>query len=199
MPQWTPDPTFYPSPKMAMEAPPETLAYLAMLDPTRQRPDAMAVVDVNPSSKGYGHLVGQVDMPNAGDELHHFGWNACSSCLCPYAPHPHMERRYLVVPGLRSSRIHIIDTKPDPRQPKIVKVIEPETVFARTGYSRAHTVPLRAGRNLHERLGLSERGGPWGRFRAGCGERLTSGDAGKWIAGLSTSPTTSGGTWVMTP
>jgi methanethiol oxidase len=139
MPQWTPDPTFYPSPKMAMEAPPETLAYLAMLDPTRQRPDAMAVVDVNPSSKGYGHLVGQVDMPNAGDELHHFGWNACSSCLCPYAPHPHMERRYLVVPGLRSSRIHIIDTKPDPRQPKIVKVIEPETVFARTGYSRGHT------------------------------------------------------------
>src|ERR1051325_1090564 len=50
-----------------------------------------------------------------------------------------MERRCLVVPGLRSSRLHIIDTKPDPRQLKIVKVIEPETVFARTGYSRAHT------------------------------------------------------------
>jgi selenium-binding protein 1 len=47
-------------------------------------------------------------MPNAGDELHHFGWNACSSCLCPNAPHPHVERRYLVVPGLRSSRIHIL-------------------------------------------------------------------------------------------
>ena len=31
-------------------------------------------------------------MPHAGDELHHFGWNACSSCLCPYAPHPHMDR-----------------------------------------------------------------------------------------------------------
>ena len=54
-------------------------------------------------------------MPNAGDELHHFGWNACSSCLCPNAPHPHVERRYLVVPGLRSSRIHILDTKPDPQ------------------------------------------------------------------------------------
>jgi len=37
-------------------------------------------------------------MPTAGDELHHFGWNACSSCLCPNAPHPHVERRYLVVP-----------------------------------------------------------------------------------------------------
>jgi transposase len=30
-------------------------------------------------------------MPNAGDELHHFGWNACSSCLCPNAPHAHIK------------------------------------------------------------------------------------------------------------
>ena len=59
---------------------------------------------------------GALEMPNVGDELHHFGWNACSAALCPYAPHPHIERRYLVVPGLRSSRIHIIDTKPDPRE-----------------------------------------------------------------------------------
>ena len=79
-------------------------------------------------------------MPNTGDELHHFGWNACSSCLCPNAPHPHVERRYLVVPGLRSSRIHIIDTKPDPRNPKIVRVIEPEEIAAKAGYSRPHTV-----------------------------------------------------------
>ncbi len=78
-------------------------------------------------------------MPTAGDELHHFGWNACSSCLCPYSPHPHMERRYLVVPGLRSSRIHIIDAKSDPRAPKLVKVIEPDEVLKKTGYSRPHT------------------------------------------------------------
>ena len=75
-------------------------------------------------------------MPNLGDELHHFGWNACSSCLCPNAPHPHVERRYLVVPGLRSSRIHILDTKPDPRRPHIVKVIEPEEMAEKTGYTR---------------------------------------------------------------
>jgi 56kDa selenium binding protein (SBP56) len=76
----------------------------------------------------------------AGDELHHFGWNACSACLCPHAPHPHVERRYLVVPGIHSSRIHILDTKPDPRNPKIVKVIEAETLAARTGYASLHTV-----------------------------------------------------------
>ena len=139
--RWQPDPTFYPSPKMAMVAPAEKLAYIAMLNPSGNgRPDAMGVVDVDSASKSYGKMVGRVDMPNAGDELHHFGWNACSSCLCPYSPHPHMERRYLVVPGLRSSRIHILDTKPDPRNPKLVKVIEPETVMSRTGYSRPHTV-----------------------------------------------------------
>ena len=35
-----------------------------------------------------------------------------------------MERRYLVVPGMRSSRVYIVDTKPDARAPRIVKVID---------------------------------------------------------------------------
>ena len=106
MPLLTPDPTFYPSPAMAMQSPPETLAYLALINSRKDgRPDAIGVVDVDPESKGYSRLVGQTDMTKAGDELHHFGWNACSSCLCPFAAHPHMERRYLVVPGLRSSPV----------------------------------------------------------------------------------------------
>jgi selenium-binding protein 1 len=118
---------------MAMAAEPEKLAYVAMLNPDPQESDALAVVDLDAESRGYGHVIGQVDMPGTGDELHHFGWNACSSCLCPYSPHPHMERRYLVVPGMRSSRIHILDTKPDPRKPRLVKVIEGEEVARRTG------------------------------------------------------------------
>jgi selenium-binding protein 1 len=85
-----------------MQAPAEELAYVALLDPTGRRPDAMGVVDVNPRSTAYGSLVGRTDLPNVGDELHHFGWNACSSCLCPSAPHAHLERRYLVVPGINS-------------------------------------------------------------------------------------------------
>ncbi len=32
MPMWRPDPTFYPSPKMAMQAPAENLAFVAMLN-----------------------------------------------------------------------------------------------------------------------------------------------------------------------
>ncbi len=136
-----PDPTFYPSPKMAIEAPPEKLAYVALLSPPPEgRPDALGVVDVNPVSPQYGKLIHQLEMPNIGDELHHFGWNACSACLSPYAPHAHQERRYLIVPGIRSSRIYVIDTKPDPTRPKIVKIVEPEELAKRAGYSRPHTV-----------------------------------------------------------
>ncbi len=140
MPRWTPDPSFYPSPRLAAKAAPETLAYVVAFDPERRVPDELAVVDVNGSSPTYGKIVGKTPMPNVGDELHHFGWNACSSCLCPNAPHPHAERRYLVVPGLRSSRIHILDVKPDPRAPAIVKVIEPSELAEKAGYSRPHTV-----------------------------------------------------------
>ena len=135
-----PDPTFYPSPRMAMQGPAEKLAYVAALNGDSGKPDQMTVVDLDPASKTYSQIVGGVSMPNAGDELHHFGWNACSSALCPYAPHPHVERRYLVVPGLRSSTVHILDTKPDPRNPKIMKVIEADQIAKATGYSRMHTV-----------------------------------------------------------
>jgi selenium-binding protein 1 len=147
---------------MAMEAPQEKLAYVAMIDSTRTTPDALAVIDVDPASASYGRQTGQLDMPNTGDELHHFGWNACSSCLCPYSPHPHMERRYLIVPGLRSSRIHVIDTKTDPRTPKIVKVIEPEAVKRATGYSRLHTAHCGPDGIYLNALGSADGGGPGG-------------------------------------
>jgi hypothetical protein len=41
---------------------------------------------------------------------------------------------------LRSSRIYIVDTKPDPKSPSIVRLIEPEELIEATGYSRPHTV-----------------------------------------------------------
>jgi selenium-binding protein 1 len=135
-----PDPTFYPSPKLAMAGPTEKYAYTALLRPDRSRPDAIGVVDVARGSKTFGKVVHKIELTHTGDELHHFGWNACSSALCPMTAHPHVERRYLIVPGMRSSRIYIIDTKPDPTKAKIVKVIEPDEVIKKTGYSRPHTV-----------------------------------------------------------
>ena len=163
MPLWNPDPTFYPSARLAMQAPAERHAFVSALNPKQKgSADAICVVDVAADSPTYGTVVGRVEMPNEGDEVHHFGWNACSSALCPYAPHPHVERRYLLVPGLRSSRLHVIDTKPDPRKPKIVKVIEPETVASRAGYSRLHTVHCAPDGIYVGALGAPDGNGPGG-------------------------------------
>jgi selenium-binding protein 1 len=135
-----PDPTFHPSPRLAMEAPAEDYAYVLMLCPDGSKPDALGVVDVKKGSKKYGEIVHTVTMPNKGDEFHHFGWNACSSSLSPLSGHAFLERRYLIIPGMRSSRIYVIDTKPSPTKAKIHKIIEPEEVFRKTGYSRPHTI-----------------------------------------------------------
>ena len=74
-----------------------------------------------------------------------------------------MERRYLIVPGIHSSRIHIIDTKPDPRKPTIVKVIEAETLTARTGYAR-RTRSIAVPTESNERAGCPDGDGPGGMF-----------------------------------
>ncbi|HEY8550403.1 MAG TPA: selenium-binding family protein [Vicinamibacterales bacterium] len=160
-----PDPTFYPSPRMAMQAPPERLAYVALLNVGNGgRKDALGVVDVDPGSPTYGQLVGRTDFPHGDNELHHFGWNACSACLCPQAPHPHVERRYLVVPGIGSSRFHILDTKPDPTSPSLVKVIEPEEFIAKTGYTAPHTIHCGPDGIYGSALGAANGDGPGGIF-----------------------------------
>jgi selenium-binding protein 1 len=163
----TPDPSFYPSPASAAEAPPETHAYVVTLNTGTngdRAPDAITVIDLEDGSASYGKVVGRLDMPEIGDELHHFGWNACSSALCPWAPHPHVERRYLLVPGLRSSRIHVIDVKDDPHTPKLVKVIEAEEIARKAGYSRPHTVHCGPDGIYVSALGNPEGDGPGGIF-----------------------------------
>ena len=160
-----PDPSFYASPQLAMEAPAEELAYVALLAAgDNGRTDALGVVDTRRGSPSYGRLVGRTDFPQGGNELHHFGWNACSSHLCPYAPNAHVERRYLVVPGTHSSRIHILDTKPDPRQPALVKVIEGSEVTSKTGYAAPHTVHCGPDGIYLNALGSPAGDGPGGIF-----------------------------------
>jgi len=162
-----PDPTFYPSPADAAAAEREKLGYVVTLNTGANgagAPDALSVVDFDRDSSTYGQAVGRLDMPNIGDELHHFGWNACSSALCPWAPHPHVERRYLLVPGLRSSRLHVIDVKEDRTQPKLVKVIEADEIARKAGYSRPHTIHCGPDGIYVSALGNPEGDGPGGIF-----------------------------------
>ena len=131
--------SFHRSPQDAMTAPKEEFLYLACLHEGTgvDRPDFLAVVDAEE-----GRIVHELPMPNVGDELHHFGWNRCSSAC--HGP----DRSHLVVPGFRSSRFHIVNVADDPRRPWIEKVIEPEEVIAATGYTRPHTVHCMPGDNI---------------------------------------------------
>jgi selenium-binding protein 1 len=169
-----PDPSFYPSPRLAAEAPVEKFAYVAALDPKGALgkpgggPDALAIVDLETASPTYGKIVSAAELPNIGDELHHFGWNACSASLCPWAPNPHVERRYLLLPGLRSSRIYVLDTKPNPKRPTLAKIIEPEEIARKTGYSRPHTIHCGPDGLYVNALGNPDGGGPGGIFILDC-------------------------------
>ena len=124
------------SPQQAMQAPREKVLFVACTYANTgiDQPDYLAVVDVDPSSRHYGQVVHRLSMPQRGDELHHYGWNICSSCHGKPG-----DRRYLIVPGFRSSRIHIIDAK-DPYQLRLHKVIEPEEVAKTANLSAPHTV-----------------------------------------------------------
>ena len=132
----TMDPTFYRTPAEAIAAPTEKLAYVVAFDRAGARPDALAVVDVDETSTGYGTVVGWADLPTTGDELHHFGWNACSSAL-KHEGHDMdpdgLQRRYLMLPGLRNSRIHVYDTQHDARDPQMHKTVEAEEMAGKAG------------------------------------------------------------------
>ena len=144
----------------AMKAPAETIAYVPAIYAGTgiQKPDYLATIDVDPKSADYGKVISRLEMPNVGDELHHFGWNACSSCHGKEGA----GRRFIVLPGIASGRIHIVDTE-DPRQPKLHKVIEPEVVKAKTGLSAPHTVHCLAdGTVLISMLGDSNGDAPGG-------------------------------------
>jgi len=150
----------YASPAAAMQAEPEKLLYTIALyvGTDIQEPDYIATIDVDPNSPTYSQVIHRLPMPHIGDELHHFGWNACSSCYDDESKF----RRFLVVPGQHSSRIHIIDTS-DACAPKMHKVIESEEIKAKTNLTAPHTVHCLADGNIMiSMLGDSEGNGPGG-------------------------------------
>ena len=133
MSRLTPDPSFYATATEAAAAAPEQLAYVATIGVGQNGdtpPDALGVLDLDESSPSYGEIVGRTEMPNVGDELHHFGWNRCSSAC--HGP----DRSHLIMPGFRSSRIHILNVADDPRRPS--------TCPLRTGRAGFAGVPVEA-------------------------------------------------------
>jgi len=150
----------YASPQEAMQADPEKTLYTVGLygGTGIQAPDYLATVDVDRASPTYSQVIHRTQLPGMDDELHHFGWNACSSCH-------HDEgktRRFLIAGGFRSGRIYVLDTA-DERASKLHKVIEPEEIKARTNLSAPHTVHCLAdGQVMISMLGDADKNGPGG-------------------------------------
>ena len=112
----------YASPAEAMKAPREKLLYTVALyiGTGIQKPDYLATIDADPGSPTYSKVISRLEMPGIGDELHHMGWNACSSChrRCHQgAPLPDRAGRAQLEPAHRRLRDR-------PRKPHLHKVIE---------------------------------------------------------------------------
>lgn len=144
----------------ALKAPAEPLLYVTCIQRSKEvaAPDYLATIDTNPASPNHGKIVHRLEMPHVGDELHHFGWTACSSCHGQAG----RERRFMVIPGLASSRIHIVDTL-DPVKPKLHHVIDGEEVKSKANLSAPHTVHCLAdGMIMISMLGDAAGEGPGG-------------------------------------
>lgn len=93
------------------------------------------------------------------DELHHFGWNTCSSCHHDKKA----KRNKLIFPCLNSDRIYIVDTTNE-RSPKHYKSIEPKVLYD-LGLSSPHTTHcLPSGEIMVSTMGDGPNGNSKGQF-----------------------------------
>ena len=82
------------------------------------------MVGADPRRRDFGKIVNRVDMPNVGDELHHYGYS-------------HDQKR-LLVPGLFSNRIHVFDIE-GRRQAMELRAVN-DQLAAKSGYVVPHGV-----------------------------------------------------------
>jgi selenium-binding protein 1 len=100
----------------------ERYLYVATIAQSPTDPDFVAVVGADPRRPDFGKIVARVDMPNVGDELHHFGYS--------------VDQKRLLVPGLFSNRIHVFDIEGDGR--KLALRAVDEDLVAESGYVVPH-------------------------------------------------------------
>ena len=117
----------------------ERFLYVVTIAQSPTDPDFIAVIGVDPRRRGYGEIVNRVDMPNVGDELHHFGYSA--------------DQRRLIVPGLFSNRIHVFDIRGNGRRMALRAVNE--DLVADSGYIVPHGVMAMHGMVLAPMIGAA--------------------------------------------
>ena len=117
----------------------ERYLYITTLSKSASDPDFIAVIGADPRQPDFGRIVDRVDMPKAGDELHHFG----------YSP----DQRRLIVPGLFSNRVHVFDVKAGGKQLRLRAVNE--DLVADSGFVVPHGVMAMHGKVLAPMIGAA--------------------------------------------
>ncbi|KAF5948561.1 hypothetical protein HYC85_014518 [Camellia sinensis] len=127
----------YSSPLTAMSSPRESHVYVTCVYTGigTEKPDYLATVDIDPNSQTYSKVIHRLPMPHIGDELHHSGWNAYSSCYGDAST----SWRYLVLPSLVSGCIYAIDTQENPKATTLHKYVELTDIIRKTGLAYPHT------------------------------------------------------------
>lgn len=150
----------YASPQEAIKAPREKVVYTICIYTGTgiEKPDYLATIDVDETSATYGQVIHRTEMPTIGDELHHMGWNACSSCNHD----ANMSRQYLIIPGVRTSNFYIVDTATDPRKPTLHKTISGDEIKEKTNLSAPHTVHCLGADIIVSMLGDADGNAPGG-------------------------------------
>jgi selenium-binding protein 1 len=150
----------YASPQEAIKAPREKVVYTICIYTGTgiEKPDYLATIDVDEDSPTYGEVIHRTEMNVVGDELHHMGWNACSSCHGEAG----MERKYLIVPGVRTTNFYVVDTAADPRKPVLAKTIDGDEIKKKTNLSAPHTVHCLGSDIIVSMLGDADGNGPGG-------------------------------------
>jgi methanethiol oxidase len=102
----------------------ERFLYVATIAQSATDPDFVAIVGADPDRPDFGRIVNRVDMPNVGDELHHFGYS--------------LDQKRLIVPGLFSNRIHVFDVQRNRPHMRLRAVNE--DLVGQSGYIIPHSV-----------------------------------------------------------
>ena len=125
----------------AANAKQERYLYVTTLAKSADDPDFIAVIGADPRYADFGRIVNRVDMPKAGDELHHFG----------YSP----DQKRLIVPGLFSNRVHVFDVKGGGKSLRLRALNE--DLAADSGYVVPHGVMAMHGKLIAPMIGCTRR------------------------------------------
>lgn len=135
---------------------PEKILYLwALPGVPGEGEDFLAVIDVDLASPTYGKILKRVNVGSTGNEAHHMGYSD--------------DRSRIWAASLNSNRFFIFDVRTDPRNPKLVRVID--DVAKITGLSGPHTPYAIPGRIL-----VSMASGPDGTGPGGIAEFTNDGE-----------------------